>query len=47
MVLCADALAGGPTLALFDGADLPTGVLLPAETCLQDGAPCGDLARRT
>ena len=47
MVLCADALAGGPTLALFAGDDLPTGVLLSPDTCLQDGAPCADLARRT
>jgi hypothetical protein len=46
MVLCADALAGGYSLQLFDGRDLPTGVLLPADTCLEDGAPCGDLARR-
>jgi hypothetical protein len=28
VVLAADALAGGPTLALFRGDDLPTGVLL-------------------
>jgi hypothetical protein len=47
MVLAADALAGGPTLGLFAGDDLPTGVLLPADACLQDGAPCADLARRT
>ena len=33
MVLAADCLAGGPTLALFLGTDLPTGVLLPAEAC--------------
>ena len=33
MVLAADALAGGPTLALFTGDDLPTGVLRPAEVC--------------
>jgi hypothetical protein len=46
MVLCADALAGGSTLALFDGSDLPTGVLLSADTCFEDGAPCADLARR-
>jgi hypothetical protein len=46
MVLCADALAGGQSLQLFDGRDLPTGVLLAADTCLEDGAPCGDLARR-
>ena len=47
MVLAVDALAGGPTLALFAGDELPTGVLLPADACLEDGAPCGDLARRT
>ena len=47
MVLAVDALAGGPTLALFAGNDLPTGVLLPADTCLQDGAPCAGLARRS
>jgi hypothetical protein len=47
MVLAADALAGGPTLALFAGDDLPTGVLLPADACLQDGAPCADGARRS
>ena len=47
MVLCADALAGGSTLALFAADDLPTGVLLSPDTCLQDGAPCGGLARRT
>ena len=40
VVLAADALAGGPTLALFDGADLPTGVLLPADVCGSDSAPC-------
>jgi hypothetical protein len=33
VVLAADALAGGPTLALFAGDELPTGVLLPAGTC--------------
>jgi hypothetical protein len=40
MVLAADALAGGPSLALFAGDDLPTGVLLPANACLEDGASC-------
>jgi len=40
VVLAADALAGGPTLALFRGDHLPTGVLLPADACAQDGAPC-------
>lgn len=40
MVLAADALAGGPTLALFAGDDLPTGVLLPQDVCLEDGARC-------
>ena len=39
MVLAADALAGGPTLALFTGDELPTGVLLPADACAADGAP--------
>lgn len=35
VVLAADALAGGPTLALFRGDDLPTGVLLDAcEDCV-------------
>jgi hypothetical protein len=33
MVLAADALAGGPTLPLFMGDDLPTGVLLSADAC--------------
>jgi hypothetical protein len=33
VVLAADALAGGPTLALFAGNDLPTGVLLPEGDC--------------
>ncbi|MBC7374820.1 MAG: prenyltransferase [Frankiales bacterium] len=33
IVLAADALAGGPTAELFIGARLPTGVLLPAESC--------------
>lgn len=37
MVLAADALAGGPTLTLFAGDDLPTGVLLPADTCVEEG----------
>ena len=37
MVLAADALAGGPTLALFAGDDLPTGVLLPGDTCVEEG----------
>jgi GH15 family glucan-1,4-alpha-glucosidase len=47
MVLAADALAGGPTLALFSGDQLPTGVLLPPDACWQDGAPCAGVARRT
>jgi hypothetical protein len=46
MVLAADALAGGPTLALFAGDDLPTGVLLPADACLEDGATCAGGALR-
>ena len=33
IVLAADALAGGPTAELFTGTGLPTGVLLPAESC--------------
>jgi hypothetical protein len=40
VVLAADALAGGPTLALFEGADLPTGVLLPDDACTAESAPC-------
>ena len=40
MVLAADALAGGPTLRLFAGDGLPTGVLLGADVCEQDGAHC-------
>jgi hypothetical protein len=40
VVLAADALAGGPSLELFAGTDLPTGVLLPADACTSDGAPC-------
>jgi hypothetical protein len=34
VVLAADALAGGPTLTLFRGDELPTGVLLPADACV-------------
>jgi hypothetical protein len=45
MVLAADALAGGPTLALFAGDDLPTGVLLPANACEEDGASCAGSLR--
>ena len=40
VVLAADALAGGPTLALFAGDELPTGVLLPADACAADDALC-------
>lgn len=40
MVLAADALAGGTTAALFSGETLPTGVLLPADACLEPDAPC-------
>jgi hypothetical protein len=40
VVLAADALAGGSTLALFAGQDLPTGVLLPPDACAAEGAPC-------
>jgi hypothetical protein len=40
MVLAADALAGGPTLALFAGDDLPTGVLLPADSCTVPDSVC-------
>ena len=42
IVLAADALAGGRTLALFAGDDLPTGALLSADVCGTEGAPCGD-----
>ena len=38
VVLAADALAGGPTLALFRGDDLPTGVLLPEGACTAECA---------
>ena len=38
VVLAADALAGGPTLALFAGDELPTGVRLPAGTCTAECA---------
>ena len=38
VVLAADALAGGPTLALFTAADLPTGVLLPDGACTAECA---------
>ena len=41
MVLADDALAGGPTLALFAGDALPTGVLVPAGSCSLDEAACG------
>jgi hypothetical protein len=44
VVLAADALAGGPTLELFAGERLPTGVLLPADACTADGAPCASSA---
>ena len=40
VVLAADALAGGTSLGLFRGDALPTGVLLPADACVSDGAPC-------
>jgi hypothetical protein len=40
VVLAADALAAGPTLALFRGDDLPTAVLLPDDACREDGAAC-------
>jgi hypothetical protein len=43
MVLAADALVGGPTLELFSGGDLPTGVLLPADVCGREGAHCADV----
>jgi hypothetical protein len=33
IVLADDALAGGPSRALFTGSDLPTGVVLPADAC--------------
>ena len=38
IVLAADALAGGPTLELFTGDELPTGVLLPAGACTAECA---------
>jgi len=44
IVLAADALAGGPTLALFEATGLPTGVLLSAEVCQDSGAACSSLA---
>ncbi len=40
MILAADALSGGPTLALFTGTDLPVGVPLPQDACLADGSAC-------
>ena len=40
VVLAADALAGGPTLGLFEGSTLPTGVQLADDACRGDGAPC-------
>ena len=40
VVLAADALAGGPTRALFAGTVLPTGVLLPPDACTADDALC-------
>jgi len=41
VLLAADALAGGPTLDLFAGDRLPTGVLLDADACREPGAACG------
>ena len=43
MVLAADALAAGPTLELFRGDRLPTGVLLPADACSTADALCSPL----
>ena len=40
VVLAADALAGGSTLGLFSGEDLPTGVLLPRDACTAEDAVC-------
>ena len=40
MVLACDALAGGSTLRLFAGADLPTGVLVSADACSREDAQC-------
>ncbi len=40
VVLAADALAGGPTLTLFRGDELPTGAVLPPDACTAEGAPC-------
>jgi hypothetical protein len=45
VVLAADALVGGPTLELFVGADLPTGVVLPADVCATEGAHCAEASR--
>ena len=43
MVLAADALAGGPTLPLFTGDDLPTGVLLAELDALRALSGDGDV----
>ena len=40
VLLAADALAGGPALALFAGDDLPTGVLLGSGACREPAAAC-------
>jgi len=40
IVLANDALAGGPTRSLFTGDDLPTGLVLPVDACLEAGAAC-------
>lgn len=46
MVLASDALAGGASRGLFTGDALPTGVLLPADACLDPAASCrGSLHR--
>ena len=38
IVLAADALVGGPTLELFTGDELPTGVLLSEDACTAECA---------
>ncbi len=40
MVLAFDALAGGPTLELFEGSKLPPGALLGRDACWREGAHC-------
>jgi hypothetical protein len=40
IVLACDALAGGTTLQLFAGTDLPSGVPIPSDVCRRHDAPC-------